>query len=1010
MALGHTTAMLRPAVLVLTFVTGFTGLAYEVTWQKYLAILLGAHSEATAAVLGLFLGGLSLGYWIFGALTRRMVERSERSGRPPPLLVVYGAVEAAIGLLCVFFPWTFSGVRTVSVLLPTGVGALGFGVDVALAALLVLPPAVLMGGTIPILTQALARSLEDATRLHAFVYAFNTAGAFAGALASGFVLVHWLGLEGVMRAMGAVNLVVGALLALLGAQRREIVRLEVGGEEAAPPSAAPAVYGVVAMLVGFAMMAFQTSIIRIGGLSFGSSEYTFSMVVAVFVLCIALGSAGVSLLPRIGRWLLPATLWALAALFAGLYALLETGPYWAHLLRTIFRDDVAGFGPFWALAFAGVLVAIGPAVILSGATLPLLFHSLKREVGDLGARAGRLYSLNTVGSLGGALLGGYALLFVLDLHHVYRIGVALLVLAAALATLMHYPGLRFAGVAVVLLAALVGVASLPAWRASWLAAGMFRERQARAWTHGGPWAVPHHQLQFSFYDDDPNSSVAVQETGPAEQASRSIIVNGKSDGNTLGDYATMAMAALVPALLAERVEHAFVIGYGTGVTAGELAALDEVESVTVAEISPAVVDAAPFFDFANLEASKSPKVEIVRSDAYRALLKGRREYDVIVSEPSNPWVTGSEMLFSQEFLSEARDRLSPRGVYCQWFHLYETNDEAVELVLRTYASVFDRVAIWSVNGVDLLLLGFRDASLALDLDRLMERMFQPDFVEALNRLNFDGPAALLAHEAVPLGVVNAARLEGPVHSLYRPRLSHVAGRGFFVGRQGKLPFLGYGEPARIGLENSLLRRRLERFPGPVPQSVQARIVRHSCGTLLASCEALLAEWLRDRPQQPLPAWVREIPRSQQRLATARRLRPLLEPSADGSDGPLRPAAALERTRLFLEHSTALAPFVPAALVGVWQRCGGPGAEGPCRRGLELAQRLARGEPVPPVEGWLARAESNGAPEAATSRSPRVAQTEPRHAADEPEAEDPPEAEASPRAPALPPPAAGRSDG
>jgi len=171
--------MLRWVVLALTAVTGFTGLAYEVTWQKYLAILLGADSEATAAVLGLFLGGLSLGYWLFGARTRSLVARARSRGRSAPLLRWYGAVEASIGLYCLIFPGYFELVRRASVQLPSGAGPLAFAIDVLLASLLIVPPATLMGGTIPILTQALARSLADATRFHALVYASNTVGAFA---------------------------------------------------------------------------------------------------------------------------------------------------------------------------------------------------------------------------------------------------------------------------------------------------------------------------------------------------------------------------------------------------------------------------------------------------------------------------------------------------------------------------------------------------------------------------------------------------------------------------------------------------------------------------------------------------------------------------------------------------------------------------------------------------------------------------------------------------------------
>src|SRR5262249_45821424 len=151
-----------------------------------------------------------------------------------------------------------------------------------------------------------------------------------------------------------------------------------------------------------------------------------------------------------------------------------------------------------------------------------------------------------------------------------------------------------------------------------------------------------------------------------------------------------------------------------------------------------------------------PKIRIVRSDAYRALRRERESYDVIVSEPSNPWVTGVEMLFSREFLAEARERLAPGGVYCQWYHLYETSPPAVELVLRTYASVFDHVAVWSVNHADLLLLGFRDAdaTAALDLARVERRFARADFRAAFARLGIDGLGQLLVHEMLPLDVVN----------------------------------------------------------------------------------------------------------------------------------------------------------------------------------------------------------------------------------------------------------------
>jgi spermidine synthase len=939
----------RLLALLLTTVTGFSGLVYEVTWQKYLATLLGSHSEATAAVLGLFLGGMAAGYALFGKLTRRLVSRAEAAGRPPRVLLAYGVVEAAIGLYAFAFPVLFAAVQRLSFAIPHGPGGIGFAVDVGLSALLIGPPAILMGATIPVLTQALARSLDDATRFHAFVYAFNTAGAFAGALAAGFVLLPWLGLVGTLFAMGTLNLAAGAIFALLGLRARPVARLE-GSVEGSPARGSLTSYAFVAVLVGFAMMAIQTTLMRLGGLSFGSSEYTFAMVVAVFVLCIALGSFAVSALPRIPAAFLLIDLWALVLLLYLLYDLLPQGPYWIHVLRTSFPNADAAFLPFHAAGFGGVLAVIGLPVLLSGATLPLLFHQLRREVGELGAVAGQLYSWNTLGSLAGALLGGYALLFWLDLHHVYRIAVGSLVLAASVVTarLTRLPQ-PISAIALLLL----GVAALAVrapWNPDMMSAGLFRIRQAKSFTQLGPAAFQKSQAdQFwiRFYDDDPSVTVTVTEFPAAKrQLSRSIITNGKPDGNTAGDYTTMGMVAVVPALLADRMERAFVIGFGTGITAGEFASLDSTREVVVAEISSGVLRAAPLFDFSNQNASRHPKIRLVRSDAYRALMRSEGLFDVIVSEPSNPWVTGVEMLFSREFLEAARDRLSPGGVYAQWFHQYETSAETVELVLRTYASVFDHVSVWFTLRSDLMILGLNEQRPALDLERILRRTRRPDVVRALRRLNVNSPAALLAHELLPLGVVHAAQLEGPIHTLLWPRLSHVAGRAFFRGGTGRLPFTGYGEAARIGRQNSLLRRYFEHWQGDVPAEVRASAIREVCRQRSTSCATLLADWQRQTPDSPeLAELTREATRQ---VAFPGPLDPQVisklavlfggdSPTAQDSIPISAARQATQRYTRFYHHAT---PFSADGLLRIWSRCApDPKTPRSCAQGTRRAQAL-----------------------------------------------------------------------
>jgi spermidine synthase len=449
----------------------------------------------------------------------------------------------------------------------------------------------------------------------------------------------------------------------------------------------------------------------------------------------------------------------------------------------------------------------------------------------------------------------------------------------------------------------------------------------------------------AFYTDDPTASVAVHESyAPDGTLHRSIVNNGKSDGDVPGDYVTMGLVSLLPALFAQQAERAFVIGYGTGVTAGEFAALETAEEVIVAEISRGVIEAAPLFDFGNVQASQNPKIRVVRGDAFRALRRSESSFDVIASEPSNPWVTGVEMLFSREFLESARDHLAPGGVYAQWFHIYETDTETVSMVFRTYASVFDHVAVWYAIGPDLLLLGFRDPATALDLGRLAARAGRSDFAAGLRRCGIRNLPELLAHELLPLGVINATPLSGELHTLLRPRLNHVAARAFFVGGNGALPPTMTPEAARRGAANSLVRRLAARRGGRLSERGWTMLVKETCEYRGAQCLTLLAQWAHEVPisaaREQTLALIRENPTLAERTKLA-----LLEPLSQlyGNGASVAPGGALEaanhassRFARYYHHS---APFDREVLADLWTRCEtDSGSPRRCRRARARAER------------------------------------------------------------------------
>jgi spermidine synthase len=559
--------------------------------------------------------------------------------------------------------------------------------------------------------------------------------------------------------------------------------------------------------------------------------------------------------------------------------------------------------------------------------LPLIFHALRERVANLGDVAGRLYSWNTLGSLFGALLGGYALLFWLDLHHTYRIAMATIAVAAALATASSLDTGR-AAPAVLLVTTLGAIALLPSWEPQRLAIGLFRNRRPFADTFKGPQAF-YRSFSFGkqlFYDDDPVASIAVSEFGGVKgPSSLAILSNGKSDSAIPGDNVTTGLLALIPALFGPEPARAFVIGYGTGVTAGELAALESTREVTVAEIAPGVIEAAPIFDPRNLGASRNPKVRVVRGDAYRTLLRSSGQFDLILSEPSNPWVTGIEMLYSREFLEAARDRLTPGGVHAQWFHSYESDTETIAMVLRTYASVFPHSSLWFTIGSDLLLIGFQDPARSLDLARVRERFARPGFRAAFRRCKMDSLTSLLAHELLPVGVLAAMPLPGPLHELLHPRLSYLAARAFFAGKFGDMPLTPSPAVVAIGQRNSLLRRHAGRPGGGFDDAAYLQVAEEVCGVGTDTCLTWMARWTLDVPVSPGRDKLEQTIRKNTKLAAFLRTDQVPNVMALYDDGPpladeVTPERATQASKQYRRFYHYAVPFSREALAEVWRRC------------------------------------------------------------------------------------------
>lgn len=776
----NSTASASALAALTLLATGAASLTYETAWQRHLTILVGADHAATAATLAVFLGGLSLGYALCGRLSERV--------RSP--LRAYAWLEVAIGIWGFCFPWTFAAVSRVaeswSFSPPFGliVGSLGAG------ALLILTPALLMGATVPFMTRGLAASADGLTGTHARVYGLNTLGAVAGVLLAGFVLLPVYGLDTTLRIAASVNLAAAAAAGLLSLGAFTPAEPSRIGHVVRPDGTrfSGRTLAIVAALSGAATMSQENALIRFGGIVFGGTSYVFALVVGIFIAAIALGSLFVSTRSRIS----PRALWSACVLSCTAWIVLfwtyDAWPWLAHALRVGVASNGIGFALYHSIVWIVLLAALLPAIAPLGALLPLVFHEHRASVGDSGRVAGGLLGWNALGALLGSLAGG------LLLFHVLELGGVLLVaplLTASMALLVARPAGRVAQViALGLLLATVAVGVVqPGFDPARLVFGTFRMRSVTPATFSTPGefhALRMLNRNLVYREDGPLTSVAVVEA-PAwdlpQPRPREIYINGKCDSNTLHDRETLRLAAHLPALLAPRRDRSLVVGLGTGVTAGELTLWTDVTSIDQVELSATVAGVLPRFSEQTHALERDPRLALDIEDARHRLRRAGPPWDLIVSEPSNLWNSGNDLLFTLEFFRSIDARLAPGGVLLQWLHLYETDAQVVCSVVATLHAVFPSVRAFRGTPGDWLIVASRGPIDAAAEARARERLaVQPAVAASLRELGVDGVDALLQREVRQFpAFAERARERCEVHRAGSTRLSYRAARALFAG-------------------------------------------------------------------------------------------------------------------------------------------------------------------------------------------------------------------------------------
>src|SRR6185295_795243 len=682
--------MPRSAFYVLFTVSGFAGLIYESIWTQYLKLFLGHAAYAQSLVLAVFMGGMALGAaWC-----------ARRSARLPNPLAVYAAVEAIIGLASLVFHPLFAALTDWSYdwLLP-GLGQewLALGAKLLLSCALILPQSVLLGMTFPLMSAGLARAHRgSAGESLAMLYFTNSLGAAAGVLTSGFVLIDQFGLPGTLLAAGILNLAIALVVRLLArpARHEAIVREPDDGERALLLLLA------VAFFTGLASFIYEISWIRMLSLVLGASTHSFEVMLATFIFGLAMG--GLAVRRRVDASADPVRLLAWVQIVMGLAAAVTLPVYdstfglMEALLKGIARTD-AGYLLF-NLSGAGVAALVMlPATFCAGMTLPLITGALLRR--GAGEQAiGQVYAANTLGAIAGVLLAVHVGLPLIGLKGTLLAG-AIVDVALGLA-LLGFLELRkalfwAAGSCALLLAALALGVQLDAHK---MTAGVFR--------HGDIGSSRDATILFN--KDGKTATVHLVKYPEAV----SLRTNGKSDGSINLDPAgergtdeiTMVLTAALPLALKPETRSAAVIGIGTGLTTHTLLQSLDIQRVDTVEIEAAMAQAARGFVPRNSGAFADPRGTILIDDAKSFFAARSRRYELIVSEPSNPWVSGVSSLFTREFYRRIRHHLEPDGLLVQWFQLYEMDASLVATVLGALGAEFPHYAVFAPSDYDLLIM------------------------------------------------------------------------------------------------------------------------------------------------------------------------------------------------------------------------------------------------------------------------------------------------------------------
>jgi spermidine synthase len=705
-----------PLLLILFAGSGCSALIYEIVWYQLLQLAIGSTAVSLGILLATFMGGLCLGSIGFPRFA---------SARQHPLRI-YAYLELGIGALGIL---VLLAIPYVDRLYVAGAehGLPGMLLRGMMAAVCMLPPTVLMGASLP----AIVRWIESTPRGVArwgLLYGGNTLGAVFGCLFAAFYLLRLHNTATATYFDAAVNLAVAVVSFELAAWAPEHAASGMSTETPARAANNWTVYVTIA-LSGATALGAEVVWTRLMGMMFLGTVYVFAMILAVFLVGLAMGSAAGAWLSRMVRPRL-ALGWCQVLLTVGIswtaFAIAESLPYWPPLLDT---------SPWRTLEMdlLRCIWAILPAAILWGASFPLALAAVASPGEDPGRVVGRIYAANTLGAIVGALGVSLALVPWIGTLDSQR---ALLVVSAVSAVFMLAPYAWEQRSKTVAAGLLISMAL----------AGLLARRMhpipGELIAYGRRMAISTYN-HIVYTAEGRNSSVAIT---MGLDGMTEIGVNGHIEASTEPyDMKLQRMVGHLPGVLHPNPKSVLGIGFGAGVSAGTFTTYPGIQNITICEIEPVIPPASTrYFAKADYEVMHNPRTRIIYDDARHYLLTTTEKFDIIASDPLDVFVKGTAAIYSKEYFDSVKQHLNPGGMFTLYVPLYETDEITIRSELATFFDAFPYGTIWAntVNGegYDMVFMGQLEP-LKIDLEEVQRRLNRPDYAPVAQSLRDIGIAS-----------------------------------------------------------------------------------------------------------------------------------------------------------------------------------------------------------------------------------------------------------------------------